>query len=284
MADGNIARVFWTDDTHFTYAYYASADQTWHWITYDTADHSTAAISSPLKHDDSIWQQLDVLEPAPDAAIHGYISPTGRYAIYRISSGAPLESGKTEVWIADLEGHTRVKILEQDSCCYFVSSPAWFPDEKQVLFGFGYEGPVDLFIVDIQSGTPTSLSTIGDFTGTEFEWALSPDGRKLAVVDLQYNLLVVSLEDGTSRIVDQYSWQFTWSENSKQLYYWWQPSFEARATEIRIFDTTTADICTTDIDFYSNTPFTVSPHGNQVLFWRGRWLWPVRTNGCRDSE
>ena len=181
MADGEIARVFWTDDTHFTYAYYASANQTWHWITYDTADHSTAAISSPLKHDDSIWQQLDVLEPAPDAAIHGYISPTGRYVIYRISSGAPLESGKTEVWIADLEGHTRVKILEQDSCCYFVSSPAWFPDEKQVLFGFGYEGPVDLFVVDIQSGTPTSLSTISDFAGTEFEWALSPDGRKLAV-------------------------------------------------------------------------------------------------------
>ena len=111
MVDGNVARVFWTDNTHFTYAYYAPADQTWHWITYDTTDRSTTAISSPLKHDDSIRQQLDVPEPAPDAAIHGYISPTGRYVIYRISSGAPFESGKTEVWIADLEGHSRAKIL-----------------------------------------------------------------------------------------------------------------------------------------------------------------------------
>ncbi len=284
-----VEKAFWSEDGQIIYAFAPGycGDKPLKWVVYDITTRSTTAISSPLKYDPSIWQRLNVPEPLSGLGLYPelqeYISPSGEHVIYTVTHGDPFTTphpaARVEVWVANLSSHRKVK-LSFDASIGIIHQASWINDETKVVFDFGYEGGVELYIADVREGTVVSLNDVSDFKGgTEQLWAMSPDGTTLAVIDLQLNLWLVSLEDGKKKFVEQLTRHPSWSKDSKSLYYWWGPSFEDTGT-LRVYDITSGNISalvsqSSFTSAFDTSPlvfagdFAVSPSGGKILLWGG---------------
>jgi hypothetical protein len=134
---------------------------------------------------------------------------------------------------------------------------------------------------------------------TDDEWAVSPDGRNLALLDADqsYRIRLIMLKNGETKTLDQYGKGLSWSGDSARLYYWLRREPLAVAAEgIRSFDVKTGQITSlidkanlqaafaqtgTDVPdegYYATMRIAVSPKGTQVLLWDSR-LWLITILG-----
>ena len=291
----SVIEALWSEDEEFIYYALAPSvgEKPLKWAAYDVSTRSVITIPSPLGIDSSFWQRLSIPEPSTYWELSDYVSPSHKYVIYPIHYGASHEpSAKTEIWISDTDEQRKIKLLEFNSLTN-LHQVAWFHDETNVLFDVGYEGPAELYVADIQRGVATPIADIADFEGlTEDKWALSPDGKTLAIT--YGGLRLVTMENGRSKLLESYVAQPYWSKDSRLLYYWWGPSFDEIGNEMRVYDITTGTISTvidksslarvfhnfvvnqTQLapDFYLGAPFEISSGGNQIVIWGG-WLWLI---------
>ncbi len=285
---GCVERAFWSEDERLVY--YASTHscgmEPLEWVAYDVTTHLTRTISSPLTYDPNIWRRLGAPHLTDEMAhpeLRGYVSPSGKQAIYTITHGSSYDpSGRTEIWIADSNGYRKTRLLEM--FVGGINQATWIESENKVVFDYGSEGGAKLYIADVQKHTVAPLSQVSDFQGgTDQKWAVSPDGMMLAIVDMGYQLWLVSLRDGKMQAIEKSARYPYWSKDGKSLYYWWGPSFREAGT-LRVYNIISGSISTLvdqssfahvlDLPPLALGEFVVSADGDKILLWGGR-LWLV---------
>lgn len=291
IAMSGVSSASWSDTGRLIY--YATGspfDGTLDIVTYDVTTQLTMSVPLSPTFGLGIPQRVDITDLVgyddyPE--IWGYISLSGRYVIFAVTFGnpspgpaSPDPSTRTEVWVADLSSQQRTKVLER--FLGNIHQAIWFDDDSRVIFDFGYEGGVNLYIANLRDGTVRSLDEASGFEGgTEQRWTVSPDGATLAIIGRELTLWLVSLESGESTTIEKYVRTPVWATNSRRLYYWWGPSFDTIDT-LHAYDLESGNISTV-IDrarlanFFQGLPgsnFAVSPGGDRFAFWGG-WLWLV---------
>ena len=281
-----VLKALWSDDERLLY--YASsrdcAPTPIQWAAYDVASRITQTVTAPPNYDGHIWARLN-LNYAPE--LFGYRSPSGKYIIYPVERppgvGTPAMEGKIDTWIADSGGHLKIKLLTPGLSS--VHSAAWLKGETKVILDLSYEGAArDLRLADVDTGKVVPLQDVTDFKAAALDYALSPDGITLAIVDLDGNLWLVSTEDGRARIIDQVAIDLSWLKDGSQLYYRWGTALET-ASAIHSYNIRTGDTSTV-VDEASlaqvnerllHGEFAVSLSGDKIAIWNQQ-LWLLQLN------
>ncbi len=289
--DHQVVKAFWSYERNSIYYAFAPAigDRPLNWASYDVTTHVKTNTASPLKFDSKVWQRLNTPDPTDNLALYpelsGYVAPSGTHVIFTIDRGDQFAvpsnpNPVTELWIANLTTGSKTKLLELPPG--IISQAVWFEHESKVIFDFGSEGGVHLYIADVQNTVATPLADMSDFkSGTEQHWDVSPDGITLAVIDLQGMLWLVSLENGRLTAVDRFSRNPAWSMDGKYLFYWWGSVYDdthiLRSYEVATGNVSTVIDQSSLVNLFNGlrpNDFAVSADRSKIMFWGGG-LWLV---------
>jgi tricorn protease len=139
-------------------------------------------------------------------------SPDGKHLAY-VSD----QSGREEVWVADVDGNNAKKLSDGDS---EKSTIAWAPDSKSLAYSASDH---KLYVVDLAAGQAKVVASndVGSIQNAEF----SPDGKWIAYTkadpDLRPHVCIVSAAGGDEhRLNDDVLFATTgarWSRDGKKL-------------------------------------------------------------------
>jgi len=110
----------------------------------------------------------------------------------------------------------------------FDQSPSWSPDGNHIAYWSDASGEYEIYLQNTrQEGTPKKLTSRDRGFGYRLFW--SPDSRKIAFIDEKNDITLLEVEDGQSRVVDNYSWNLghgsrygypiSWSPDSRWIAY-----------------------------------------------------------------
>ncbi|WP_328498383.1 amidohydrolase family protein [Streptomyces sp. NBC_00414] len=115
------------------------------------------------------------------------LSPDGRHIVF-----AALNS----LWLADSSGGRAPRRLRRAAATEYLLGPSWSRDGRALLYADDRDGLLGVYRRDPATGEETALAT-----GGRVHPALSPDGTRLACLDLTGRLVVRDLESGTERVL-----------------------------------------------------------------------------------
>ncbi|MEV6725860.1 amidohydrolase family protein [Streptomyces xanthochromogenes] len=115
------------------------------------------------------------------------LSPDGRRIAF-----AALNS----LWIADTSGGKPPRLLRQAAPTQYLLGPVWARDGRSLLYADDRDGLFGIYRHDLSDGTESALAT-----GGRVFPALSPDGGRLASIDMSGRLVVRDLASGTERVL-----------------------------------------------------------------------------------
>ncbi|WP_200301523.1 amidohydrolase family protein [Streptomyces adelaidensis] len=115
------------------------------------------------------------------------LSPDGRSIAF-----AALNS----LWLAGTSGGRPPKRLRESPPTRYLLAPAWAPDGRSLVYADDRDGLLGVYRHDLATGEETALAT-----GGRVMPALSPDGRRLAALDLTGRLVVRDLESGEDHVL-----------------------------------------------------------------------------------
>ncbi|MFF3698669.1 amidohydrolase family protein [Streptomyces sp. NPDC002221] len=115
------------------------------------------------------------------------LSPDGRKIAF-----AALNS----LWIADTSGSRPPERLRQSSATRYLLGPVWARDGRSLLYADDRDGLFGIYRRNLADGTESALAT-----GGRVHPALSPDGTRLASIDMSGRLVVRDLASGTDRVL-----------------------------------------------------------------------------------
>ncbi|WP_241265540.1 amidohydrolase family protein [Streptomyces boncukensis] len=98
------------------------------------------------------------------------------------------------LWVADTTGGRRPRKVVQAEPTRYLLAPSWTPDGKALIYADDREGLLAVRRRDLDSGKETVLAD-----GGRVFPALSPDGERLACLDMSGNLVVRKLSGGAER-------------------------------------------------------------------------------------
>ncbi len=223
----------WVNDDEFIYAYYPLVEEGSEsivnnevlWVLHNIKTGDEIPAAPTINFDNTFWKRNQIEINAVNPELAGFFSPSGEYVIYSVFLGISFEpNARTEIWVAETKSQQKWKIFEADGNAVDIYRAAWFENETKVIFNIAYEGPTEFYVSDFKSRQTVKLSEISQFSGiTEETWRLSPDGKTLAVVDLDRRFLLVSLVTGETQTVEMFGGSFPqWSDDGKFLFYWWK--------------------------------------------------------------
>ncbi|MDO0917179.1 amidohydrolase family protein [Streptomyces sp. DT2A-34] len=232
---------------------------------------------------------FDGAGPRPVRALHlPALSPDGRSVAF---------AALNALWTAGTTGgRTPRKVLQVPSTRY-VSAPTWTPDGTALVYADDRAGLFAVRRRDLGSGEETVLAE-----GGRVFPALSPDGTRLACLDMSGNLVVRDLPDGAERVLAAplgaggLPGRPSWSPDGRYVALCDRNRLNQRFREgynlIRVVDTTTRSATlhalaphTSLSDRYDSGPVW-SPDGRwmAVIAESALWLLPVRADGTPDGE
>ncbi|RPF34248.1 amidohydrolase family protein [Streptomyces sp. TLI_185] len=145
----------------------------------------------PVQRPRYATKKYDLGEPGrarPVRAIHlPALSPDGRQIAF-----AALNS----LWLAGSSGGRPPRRLHTASRTRYLLAPAWAPDGRSLVYADDRDGLLGVYRHDLATGEETALAT-----GGRVHPALSPDGQRLACLDLTGRLLVRDLASGEERVL-----------------------------------------------------------------------------------
>ena len=264
------------------------------WYAFDTATGKRSVIEPPIVISPQIWAQLEAIRPVPEDSLwfQGAISPSRMYIIYgRLQPGYTPPPGKRrfpfEIWIAKTDGTGARKLGEPTSCGY-LARVIWFDQERKAVIECSNDGPPDIYMADIEHHSITEFSKVTAFKGsTSFgSFTMSPDGTKLAITDLAFELQVVPLDGSEIRSVAKWGYEPRWSPDSRRLYYQQGKSLDnCHGASIHVFDLAIgtdrvvleSPVSTSEnrqLNVECGGPFEVSPRENAAVV-RANGLWLI---------
>ncbi|MGP4052120.1 amidohydrolase family protein [Streptomyces sp. 2A115] len=115
------------------------------------------------------------------------LSPDGRHIAF-----AALNS----LWLAESSGGRAPERLRRSEPTGYLLSPAWARDGRSLLYADDRDGLLGVYRRNLATGEETALAT-----GGRVHPALSPDGTRLACLDMTGGLVVRDLAAGTERVL-----------------------------------------------------------------------------------
>ncbi|MFJ9903740.1 amidohydrolase family protein [Streptomyces sp. NPDC101152] len=115
------------------------------------------------------------------------LSPDGRQIAF-----AALNS----LWIAGSSGGRPPRRLHRAAPTRYLLGPTWAPDGRSLVYADDRDGLFGVYRHDLATGEESALAT-----GGRVHPALSPDGRRLACLDMTGRLLVRDLASGEERVL-----------------------------------------------------------------------------------
>ncbi|WP_329599383.1 amidohydrolase family protein [Streptomyces pseudovenezuelae] len=216
------------------------------------------------------------------------LSPNGRSVAF-----AALNS----LWTAGTSGGRPPRKVLQVPYTRYVLGPTWTPDGTGLLYADDRDGLFAVRRRDLDSGEETVLAD-----GGRVFPALSPDGTRLACLDMSGNLVVRDLPDGGEHTLAAplgaggLPGRPSWSPDGRYVALCDRNRLNQRFREgynlIRVVDTTTGTAAlhalaphTSLSDRYDSGPVW-SPDGRwmAVVAESALWLLPVRADGTPDGE
>ncbi|MFE1772444.1 amidohydrolase family protein [Streptomyces sp. NPDC059008] len=226
--------------------------------------------------------------PGPVRGVHlPALSPDGRKVAF-----AALNS----LWVAPTSGGGAPRRIVRADATRYVLAPSWSRDGRALLYADDRDGLFAVRRRDVASGEETVLAT-----GGRVQPALSPDGGRLAALDMSGNLVLRTLSDGEERVLAApmgaggLPGRPSWSPDGRYLAYCDRNRLNRRFREgynvIRVVDTETG----ADRLFALAEHVSISDRYDSGPVWSpdGRWmaliaesaLWvlPVRPDGAPDG-
>ncbi|MEU9488048.1 amidohydrolase family protein [Streptomyces decoyicus] len=215
------------------------------------------------------------------------LSPDGRKVAF-----AALNS----LWLAPTSGGEAPRRIVRSGATRYVLGPSWTRDGRALLYADDRDGLFAVRRRDIASGEETVLAT-----GGRVQPALSPDGGRLAALDMSGNLVVRTLADGEEKVLAAplgaggLPGRPSWSPDGRYLAYCDRNRLNRRFREgynvIRIVDTETGKDRLHPVaehvsiaDRYDSGPVW-SPDGRllALIIESALWVLPVRPDGTPDG-
>ncbi|MFE4867441.1 amidohydrolase family protein [Streptomyces sp. NPDC056682] len=100
------------------------------------------------------------------------------------------------LWIADTSGTTPPQRLRQADATRYLLGPVWARDGHCLLYADDRDGLLGVYRHDLATGDESALAT-----GGRVHPALSPDGKRLAAIDMTGRLVVRDLAGGAERVL-----------------------------------------------------------------------------------
>ncbi|MFI6686384.1 amidohydrolase family protein [Streptomyces sp. NPDC050485] len=100
------------------------------------------------------------------------------------------------LWIADTSGAHPPQRLRQADATRYLLGPVWARDGHSLLYADDRDGLLGVYRRDLATGDERALAT-----GGRVHPALSPDGKRLAAIDMTGRLIVRDLASGTERVL-----------------------------------------------------------------------------------
>ncbi|MFD9565718.1 amidohydrolase family protein [Streptomyces sp. NPDC059994] len=113
------------------------------------------------------------------------LSPDGRRVAF---------AALNTLWLADTSGARPPERLRESAPTRYLLGPVWSRDGRALLYADDRDGLLGIHRRDLATGEESALAT-----GGRVHPALSPDGKRLACLDLTGHLLVRDLASGTER-------------------------------------------------------------------------------------
>ncbi|QOV40272.1 PD40 domain-containing protein [Streptomyces ferrugineus] len=225
----------------------------------------------------------------PVRALHlPALSPDGRSVAF---------AALNALWTAGTTGARAPRKVLQVPSTRYVLAPTWTPDGTALVYADDRDGLFAVRRRDLDTGEEDVLAE-----GGRVFPALSPDGDRLACLDMSGNLVVRDLPDGTERILAAplgsggLPGRPSWSPDGRYLALCDRNRLNQRFREgynlIRVVDSTTGTAAlhalaphTSLSDRYDSGPVW-SPDGRwmAVVAESALWLLPVRADGTPDGE
>ncbi|WP_405764632.1 amidohydrolase family protein [Streptomyces sp. NBC_01538] len=225
----------------------------------------------------------------PVRALHlPALSPDGRSVAF---------AALNALWIAGTKGGRPPRKVLQVPTTRYVLAPTWTADGTALVYADDRDGLFAVRRRDLRSGAETVLAG-----GGRVFPALSPDGTRLACLDMSGNLVVRDLPDGAERVLAAalgaggLPGRPSWSPDGRYVALCDRNRINQRFREgynlIRVVDTTTGTAAlhavaphTSLADRYDSGPVW-SPDGRwmAVVAESALWLLPVRSDGTPDGE
>ncbi|WP_031487184.1 amidohydrolase family protein [Streptomyces bicolor] len=225
----------------------------------------------------------------PVRAVHlPALSPDGRSVAF---------AALNALWIGGTSGGRAPRKVLQVPATRYVLAPAWTPDGTALVYADDRAGLFAVRRRDLGSGEETVLAE-----GGRVFPALSPDGTRLACLDMSGNLVVRDLPDGGEQVLAAplgaggQPGRPSWSPDGRYVALCDRNRLNQRFREgynlIRVVDTTTGAATlhalaphTSLSDRYDSGPVW-SPDGRwmAVVAESALWLLPVRPDGTPDGD
>ena len=215
------------------------------------------------------------------------LSPDGRKVAF-----AALNS----LWIANVSGGRAPRRVVRADATRYLLAPSWTRDGRALVYADDRDGLLAVRRRDLASGKETVLAS-----GGRVHPALSPDGERLASIDMSGNLVVRNLAAGTEKVLAAplgaggLPGRPSWSPDGRYVALCDRNRLNQRFREgynlIRVVDTSsgTAKLHavaehTSLADRYDSGPVW-SPDGRHmaVVVESALWLLPVRPDGSPDG-
>ncbi|MGW4539272.1 amidohydrolase family protein [Streptomyces chartreusis] len=224
----------------------------------------------------------------PVRALHlPALSPDGRSVAF---------AALNALWTTGTTGGRKPRKVLQVPTTRYVLAPVWTPDGRGLVYADDRDGLFAVRRRDLGSGEETLLAG-----GGRVFPALSPDGTRLACLDMSGNLVVRDLPDGAERVLAAplgaggLPGRPSWSPDGRYVALCDRNRLNQRFREgynlIRVVDTTTGAAAlhalaphTSLSDRYDSGPVW-SPDGRSmaVVVESALWLLPVRADGTPDG-
>ncbi|WP_328429494.1 amidohydrolase family protein [Streptomyces sp. NBC_00443] len=225
----------------------------------------------------------------PVRALHlPALSPDGRSVAF---------AALNALWTAGTTGGRAPRKVLQVPATRYVLAPTWTPDGTALVYADDRDGLFAVRRRDLRSGAETVLAE-----GGRVFPALSPDGTRLACLDMSGNLVVRDLPEGAERVLAAplgaggLPGRPSWSPDGRYVALCDRNRLNQRFREgynlIRVVDTATGTAAlhalaphTSLSDRYDSGPVW-SPDGRwmAVVAESALWLLPVRADGTPDGE